>query len=121
MSNPSKAKGTKWETEVVNFLREHEGFELVERRTLSGSYDRGDIAGISNVVIECKNAKEIRLAKWADETEVERINDFAGLGVLVIKRSRQPIEKAYCVIPLEVLPDVITAYKAMFDGPSGIQ
>ena len=64
MANPSKAKGTAWETAVVDYLRAN-GHPHAERRALSGNTDRGDIAGVPGVVIECKNAKTMALAAWA--------------------------------------------------------
>lgn len=81
----SKRKGTGWESAVVQFLQEN-GAPQVERRALNGAKDRGDIAGIPGVVIECKNEREITLASYANETEQERVNDGARIGVAWIKR-----------------------------------
>lgn len=81
----SKRKGTGWESAVVQFLKEN-GVPYAERRALNGSSDRGDIAGIPGVVIECKNEKAISLASYADETETERRNDNAEIGAAWIKR-----------------------------------
>jgi hypothetical protein len=72
----SKAKGTRWESAIVDFLRVS-GVPHAERRALNGSQDRGDIAGIPGVVIEGKNAKAVTLAAWLDEAEAERVNDNA--------------------------------------------
>lgn len=79
-----RQKGTLWETSVVRYLREH-GF-LAERRALHGAADKGDIAGVDGVVIECKNAKTYKLAEWIEETKVERDNASADIGVLFVKR-----------------------------------
>ena len=81
----SKRKGTAWESAVVQYLREN-GVPHAERRALGGTKDRGDIAGIPGVVIECKSATRIELSTWVDETEVERRNDGARIGVTWIKR-----------------------------------
>lgn len=85
MSNPSKRKGTSWEGDVAQFLRDN-GFGPVERRALAGSNDRGDIAGIPGVVIEAKNCKTITLGAWLDEATREKVNDAADVGVVWIKR-----------------------------------
>lgn len=85
MVNRSKAKGTNWESAIVAYLRD-EGWTHVERRTLSGATDRGDIAGIPNVVIEAKSVKTITLSQFLDEALKERANDNADLGVAWIKR-----------------------------------
>lgn len=77
----SKAKGTKWETEVVRFLQSS-GAPYAERRALHGTGDRGDVSGIPGVVIECKNVATASLGSWLDEAEKERANDRADLGVV---------------------------------------
>lgn len=81
----SKAKGTAAETAVVRFLRAI-GFAQAERRTLNGTQDRGDIAGLPGIVIEVKNCSRQELAAWVEEAERERANDGASLGVVWHKR-----------------------------------
>lgn len=81
----SRAKGTAWESAVVTHLRAH-GAPHAERRALNGSKDRGDVAGIPGVVIECKSATRVEMAAWLDEAETERANDRADVGVVWIKR-----------------------------------
>ena len=80
-----RAKGTKWESDIVAYLREH-GFPHVERRSLNGVNDRGDITGIPGVVIEAKNQARHSFAEWLDEAEAERVNDRAGVGFVWAKR-----------------------------------
>lgn len=74
--NRSKQKGTAAETAVVRYLHTR-GWLHAERRALSGSQDRGDVAGIPGVVIEVKNCKRDELGAWVDEAEQERANDGA--------------------------------------------
>lgn len=81
----SKRKGTGWESAVVQFLKEN-GATHAERRSLNGAKDRGDIAGIPGVVIECKNEKAVTLAAYLDEANTEAANDGARIGVAWIKR-----------------------------------
>ncbi len=83
--NKSKARGTSWESAIVDFLRGR-GFPHAERRALQGNLDRGDIAGAPGVVIEAKSCARLDLAGWLDEAEVERANDRADLGVVWFKR-----------------------------------
>ena len=85
MTNTAKQKGTAWETAIVQFLQ-RTGWPSAERRTLAGSKDRGDIAGIPGVVIEAKNTKSIALGTFLDEANLEALNDGAALGVAWIKR-----------------------------------
>lgn len=83
--NRSKAKGTSWESAIVDYLR-GDGWPAVERRALGGAKDRGDIAGIPGVVIEAKSAARLALAAWLAEAEVERVNDVAEFAVVWAKR-----------------------------------
>jgi hypothetical protein len=89
MTNPSKQKGTAYETRIVDWLLDHG--HKAERRTLSGAADRGDIKieGHS-ITIEAKNCKAITLAAWADELEAERINSRSDIAVLAIARRGRP-------------------------------
>ena len=97
--NPSKRKGTQFESDVVTYLRPL--WKGVERRTLSGAQDRGDIAGITDIVFECKATKSIDLASAVDEAQVEKENAGADLGIAVIKRRMKPTAQAYAVLPFE--------------------
>lgn len=105
MVNPSKIKGTKFESEVVNYLNMR-GFD-VERRALTGTQDRGDISGIHKWVIECKNQNASNWAQWMDETERERRNDGAEFGLLIVRRRMKPITQAYAVLPLDQMVNAI--------------
>lgn len=98
MTNLSKAKGTSWESAIVAFLND-QGWPHVERRTLNGATDRGDIAGIPGVVIEAKSVKTITLGAFVDEAAKERANDGADLGVAWIKRrGKTSAEHGYVVM-----------------------
>jgi hypothetical protein len=81
----ARAKGTAWESAVVDFLTRN-GFPHAERRALNGAVDKGDVAGIPGVVIEAKNCKTINLAQFLDEANRERDNAGAAIGVAWIKR-----------------------------------
>jgi Holliday junction resolvase len=100
MANPSGRKGTYWESRVVDFLR-HVGFTAAERRARQGSKDRGDIAGLRGLVIECKNEKRIDLPRYLAEAEAERINDQADFAVVVIPRRNHPVADGYAVMSIE--------------------
>lgn len=83
--------GTAGETAVVKYLRKH-GFGNAERRALTGSLDQGDITGCPGIVWEVKagkaaeTASDGQIAKWLEETETERQNAKADVGILVVKR-----------------------------------
>jgi hypothetical protein len=90
MANRSKMKGTAFESAVAGYLAEALGDDRIERRTLQGTSDRGDIAGVRfmgrRVVVECKAETRHRVPEWLREAEAERENDGAVFGVVVAKR-----------------------------------
>ena len=81
----SKARGTAWETEIVNTLRS-KWWPNAERRTLSGAADKGDINLHPDVVIEAKDHGTLRFSQWISEAETERVNAGASIGVVWAKR-----------------------------------
>lgn len=79
----AKAKGTAAETAVATYLNTW-GW-LAERRALSGAVDKGDIAGLPGVVVEVKAGARLCIPQWLAETETERVNADASVGLLVVK------------------------------------
>ena len=90
MANKSKRKGSAFEGQVARYLAQAMDDDRIERRTLQGVNDRGDIAGVKvngkRVVIECKAEKALRVTEYLREAETERENDGAAFGVVVSKR-----------------------------------
>lgn len=80
----ARARGTVWESAICRFLAPR--FPSVERRALGGSNDRGDIAGLPQLVIEAKHVARLDLSGWLDEAETERDNDGARYGAVWVKR-----------------------------------
>ena len=104
----SKQKGTLAETAVADYLKQT--FPAVERRTLSGANDKGDIAGVPNCVVEVKNQRTYKIHEWMKETETERINAEADLGILVIKPNGVGVSKVnqwWAVVSLETITKLI--------------
>ena len=100
--NKSKIKGTSAETAVVKWLI-GKGRKHVERRSLNGSNDRGDIAGLPGVVIEVKNHARMTLSEWLEELEVEMHNDKADTGVVLHKKKgTTDVGKWYATMPADV-------------------
>lgn len=122
----SKQKGTAFETEVVNILREW-GFDA-ERQVLTGALDRGDIRGVPFWTLECKNEKAITLASYMDEAERESVNNKTPYFAAIVKRRMRNATQSYVVMPLWIwakyiqnhipkLPDPEDAF--FFEGESG--
>jgi hypothetical protein len=63
MSNPSRAKGTAWEVELLDRLRDTFGPD-VHRAPLRGTHDAGDYVG-TPVVVEAKSTKVPKFLEWA--------------------------------------------------------
>lgn len=104
----SKQKGTLAETAVADYLKQT--FSTVERRALSGLNDKGDIAGVPFTVVEVKNQRSYKIHEWMKETETERINASADIGVLVIKPNGVGVSKVnewWAVVSLETITKLI--------------
>jgi Holliday junction resolvase len=118
VTNPSKDKGTRFETAVVDYLRS-EGFDHVERRALRGGKDCGDIAGLAGWTLECKAEKTIALGRYMDESELEAINadpQMVSLGGIplhaaIVKRRNRGVQDAYVVMPLSQFAHLLLADK----------
>jgi hypothetical protein len=91
MASPqySKTKGREWENDVVGYLARN-GFPYAERRRLAGASDKGDIAGIPGVVIECKHERSYKLPEWVREAEAETTNAGANFGVVWARQNGKP-------------------------------
>lgn len=115
----SKQKGTRWESAIVQFLKER-GVIHAERRALNGATDRGDIAGIPGLVIEAKSTKALTLAAFVKEAEAERANDGARHGVAWIKRvGKSSPADAYVVMTGDGLMRLLADAGYVPDPPEG--
>lgn len=89
MANPNKARGSRFERSIADHLAANLD-DRIDRAPLRGSKDRGDIANVRSphgrVVLECKAVARLDLAGWIGEMEVERGNDDAIAGFVVLKR-----------------------------------
>lgn len=91
MPRRPKDIGTAFTTAVIRYLHT-DGFGQAELRNQAGANDKGDITGMPGIVIECKGGKaaedasDAQVAAWLAETERERANARADVGLLVTKR-----------------------------------
>jgi len=106
MANPSKRKGTTWESAVVDYLRTH-GQPYAERRALCGTSDKGDVSGVPGVMLECKAEKTVTLGAYADEVKVQTANAGASVGVAVVKRRNRGPADAYVLMSLSQFAEMI--------------
>jgi hypothetical protein len=118
-----RAIGTAGETAVCRYLVAN-GFPHAERRSLKGTQDQGDITGTPGVCWEIKAGNTARAAimatkssgqitDWLVETETERVNAGADVGVLVVQTpgTTDP-GRWWCVLDLAAL-DVMRGVSPM--------
>lgn len=111
MTSVSKQRGSRWELDVVKYLREA-GHKYAERAYGAGRRDdKGDVAGFPGWVFECKNHRAIDLAGWMDETDREKKNARADYGVAIIKRRNKPTKEGYVVMTLEQFAEILKDLK----------
>ena len=99
MTNPSKARGTRWEVAVAAFLRDA-GFDQVYRMAPAGEYDAGDLGGIKEVAFECRDRNRLTLSENVDDANDRAHNKGADYGVTVMKRRGRGAGDAYVAMDL---------------------
>lgn len=87
----AKNAGQKFERLIADHLRVALDNEFIDIRPKNGRNDRGDIGGVRHhgeaIVLELKDYGGSMLpGTWVKEAEVERGNDDALIGAVVIKR-----------------------------------
>jgi len=108
VSNPRKAKGTRWETAVTRFLRDHGVFAYKPRQ--EGFRDVGDVHA-PPFALQAKDWKDVvsALREGTDGARVQAVHAGLPFGAAVVKRARKPVEDAYLVLRLGDLPALIEA------------
>lgn len=99
----AKAKGTRWETSVRDFLNATL-FSLVKiyRPAQEGFRDVGDLHGLPGFVIQCKDWRDWQSAirEGLDGAVTQAGNAGETYGIAVVKRARKPVGDAYVVMRL---------------------
>jgi hypothetical protein len=102
MPSASKNKGSSFEREIVQYLRE-QGWTGAERTRAGWQDDRGDIDGVIGVTFECKNQKAMDLAGWVNELVIEMQHGNNHVGAVVHKRRGvTDASDYYATLPLSV-------------------
>ncbi len=106
MTNPSKAKGTRFETDVLRYLQES---EITARRNApSGAKDVGDIRVGDTFTLEAKACARIELAAFVDEANVEAHHAGTPYGAAVVKRRRKGVGDAFVVMDLTTFSNLVS-------------
>lgn len=110
MTTPQKTKGSQWERDVAKYFNDR-GYNEVERRYGAGAtLDKGDINGVKDTVVECKNLAKITLSSIVEEALTEQKNAKKRFGISVIKRRNKNVKDAYVVMTLEQWIDLYSFF-----------
>jgi hypothetical protein len=106
LSNPSKQKGTFFESLYVAYLILR-GLNA-ERRALHGNTDKGDVSGVEDWTFELKNRRTLDIPGAIDEARLEAGNANTRWYAAIVKRPRKgdPAE-AIAAMPASLLVDLI--------------
>jgi hypothetical protein len=108
MSSYNKAKGTKFESDVMKYLRKLGHF--AERLAKAGANDEGDLVTIiagQTYILECKNRKSLDLPQFWAEAQTEAANYAKARGLVVeppafvIVKRQHGVEKAWVIQDLD--------------------
>lgn len=100
MSHPSKVKGTRWESAVRDYLIACG--RAVFRPALHGSVDKGDLFGIPDWTLQCRDTAKLDFAGAVDDARKQAGAAGTRYFVAIVKRRRKGVAEAYAVMPLEV-------------------
>ncbi len=110
MANRSKARGTRHEVRVRDFLIA-EGFPAV-RLAQSGTQDIGDIGGVPGWTIEAKSTRIAALASAMDEARVEAQHAGMPYFCVIKHRDRATVDRDYVILEAGVWVRVLRAMRS---------
>lgn len=96
MANPSKQKGTAWESLWTAYIREHHN-PAAHRNVQMGRLDIGDVSGYYLHASELKAEKTITLSDYIAQANREAINAGEPFGCAVVKRRMKGVADGYVV------------------------
>ena len=104
MANPNKAKGTRWESAVRDFINS----VRVNRasRVAQAGADVGDIHLNGMWALQCKDHAQARYSKWVDEASEQAKEARLPFSAVVHKRRGSKPGDAYVVMSLSTFTDI---------------
>lgn len=117
-SRAAKAKGRQFENDIKDVYLRH-GFKHVERKRLGGHHDMGDLTGIPNLTVECKNQRSLALSEWIDQTISEADNAGTTYFVMHHKRRNYDAMNSYVTIPMWMWMRYAQLLKSEFEREPG--
>jgi hypothetical protein len=100
LSNPNKAKGTRWEVSVADYLRAG-GFTEAFRLAPGGFLDAGDIGGIRDFAFECRDKNAFELSNNVKDANDRAIKKNCSYGAAVLKKRGDNVENGYVVLDIK--------------------
>lgn len=105
MSNPSRQKGTAWESALLPLIRRV--WPGANRAPLWGSGDRGDFTGTGPFCIEAKAHKALDLAGFVDQAVAEAAQAGVRWPVVFAKRRGKGPERGYAVMEVRTFLELV--------------
>lgn len=102
----SNRKGKQFERDAANYATERLGIEVSRRAALGLPDDEGDLFGIPDATVQCKNTTRIDLAGFVDSAEDQGEAAGTSQRVALIKRRMKPIGDAYVVMTYDRWLDI---------------
>ena len=99
MSNANKAKGTRFESSVRNWLLDRRS--KAWRPAQTGHKDEGDVHLDNMVALQCKDAAQQRYSAWVEDANEQAVNAGLPYGVVVHKKRGKPIGESLVVLDLD--------------------
>ena len=101
--NPNKARGTRWESAVRDFLNST-GQDA--HRVAQAGADVSDVHLNGLWALQCKDQAQQRYAEWIPAAEQQAANAGLPLSVVVHKRRNRPVGEALVVMSLDQFADL---------------
>lgn len=112
MSNPNKARGTRFESATVEVLRAT-GIATARLRRQAGAKDEGDIEGVHPFTIECKDEARLDFSGYLAQAKAEANNAGGDFAVAVVKRRGRNASHAYAVTDLDTLARIMARLREL--------
>lgn len=112
----NKAKGTRWEVAVRDYLEEHHGI-VTYRPAQEGFRDTGDLHGLAFFAIQCKDWKNMTAAvrDGIDGVQKQKKHADKPFGVNFVKRARKGTGQGYAIMTIEDFATLMADIQTMND------
>lgn len=107
MANANKAKGTRWESALRDYLRDA-GIDAY-RPAQEGRADVGDLHGVDPFIGQAKDWRDLAAAlrEGVDGAQIQARNAGRAYGVAFVKRARAATGRGYAVMTVDTFVRVL--------------